>query len=404
MKIIISAYDCSPDHGSEAGLGWNWVMAASNYAGFDKIHVITTDRYEKNIKDFTSAHSADINKIVFHFLPLPLSGLRKLNQRIKYIIWQWKVGNLSKELCKKEDINFLHHVTWATCVLPTFLYRGGGGIPFIYGPVGGGERIPQGVDIRMSKRDAFVEWVRNTMADLSVVSPSTRKAFKKATLILAVTEETKNLIPSRYQDKVKVMQAIGLNALPKIGHEVKPANDEFVVLLAARMLCWKGIDIAIEVFRRLEKQNKDIKLLIAGIGRNYERYKNIASELSNVQFLGELPHAKMEELYQKANILLNCSLHDSGCMVVLEAMSYGLPIVAIKTGGPAVLTDEKCAILVEPKAVDQMVDELCESIVILKNDEKRRLAMSKHSRQRAQLEFSYNKKYDQILTELKNIP
>lgn len=198
------------------------------------------------------------------------------------------------------------------------------------------------------------------------------------------------------------MQAIGINELPKFGNEVKPANDELVVLLVARMLCWKGIDIAIEVFRRLEKQDKGIKLRIAGMGRNYEHYKSIATELSNVQFLGEVPHTKMERIYQKANILLNCSLHDSGCMAVLEAMSYGLPIVAIKTGGPAVLTDKKCAILVEPKAVDQMVDELCESIVMLKNDEKRRLAMSKRSRQRTQSEFFYDKKYGQILTELKN--
>lgn len=57
MKIVISAYDCSPDHGSEAGLGWNWVMAASKYADFDKVHVITTDRYEKNIKGYMAEHS-----------------------------------------------------------------------------------------------------------------------------------------------------------------------------------------------------------------------------------------------------------------------------------------------------------------------------------------------------------
>ena len=189
MKIVISAYDCSSDHGSEAGLGWNWVMAASRYAEFDKVHEITTDRHEKNIKDYITARSADMNKVVFHYLPLPFSGLKKLNQRFKYVIWQWKVGKLAKELCKEEDISFLHHVTWATCVLPTFLYRG---VPLVYGPVGGGERIPQGVNIRMSKSDAFVEWVRNTIAGLSMGIPTTRKAFKKATLILATTEETKN--------------------------------------------------------------------------------------------------------------------------------------------------------------------------------------------------------------------
>ena len=188
MKIVISAYDCSPDHGSEAGLGWNWVMAASRYADFDKVHVITTDRYEKNIKGYMAEHSDEMKRIQFHFLPLPLSGLQKLNQRFKYIIWQWKVGNLAKELCKKEDISFLHHVTWATCVLPTFLYRVG--VPFVYGPIGGGERIPQGVNLKMSKRDALVEWIRNTIADISVHIPANKAAFNKAEIILSTTEET----------------------------------------------------------------------------------------------------------------------------------------------------------------------------------------------------------------------
>ena len=105
MKIVISAYDCSPDHGSEAGLGWNWVMAASRYAEFDKVHVITTDRYEKNIKKYMAEHDNEMKRIQFHFLPLPLSRLKKLNQRFKYVIWQWKAGKLAKELCKKEDIH-----------------------------------------------------------------------------------------------------------------------------------------------------------------------------------------------------------------------------------------------------------------------------------------------------------
>lgn len=400
MKIVISAYDCSPDHGSEAGLGWNWVMAASKYVDFDKVHVITTDRYEKNIKGYMAEHSYEMKRLQFHFLPLPLSGLQKLNQRFKYIIWQWKVGNLVKELCKKEDISFLHHVTWATCVLPTFLYRGG--VPFVYGPIGGGERIPQCVDIKMSKRDAFVERIRNTVADISVHIPANKKAYKKAAIILSTTEETKRLIPSKFQNKVRIMQAIGVNALPEVRHEAKSTNDEFIVLLAARMLCWKGVDIAIEAFKKLEKQDKSIKLKIAGIGRNVEHYKSMASGLSNVQFLGEVPHSHMERIYQNADILLNCSLHDSGCMVVLEAMSYGLPIVAIRTGGPAVLADEKCALLVEPKAVDQMVSEICEKIIMLKEDDGKRNLMSEYSRKRAQSEFLYDKKYGQILAELRN--
>lgn len=292
MRIIISAYECSPNHGSEAGLGWKWVLSSSRYEEFEEIHVITTDRYEKNIKQYISDHSSEMGKINFHFLPLPLSRLKSLNQRFKYIIWQWLVGNLAKEICRKEQIDFMHHVTWATCVLPTFLYRGNR--PFVYGPIGGGERTPKCVDIKMSKRDAFVEWIRIFLADISVYFPANKRAYQSASLILSTTEETKNLIPKKFHSKVKIMQAIGVNELPVSKNDESDEKD-FIVLLVARMLCWKGIDIAIETFKKMEKQDNRIKLLIVGVGRNFETYKHIAKGLSNIEFLGgyHIPKWKM---------------------------------------------------------------------------------------------------------------
>lgn len=109
----------------------------------------------------------------------------------------------------------------------------------------------------------------------------------------------------------------------------------------------------------------------------------------------------MEDVYRGSDILLNCSLHDSGCMVVLEAMSYGLPIITIRTGGPAVLADESCAVMIEPKSVSQIVDEICQSILMLKNDKTRRDRMSANARKRVQMEFMYDQKYNQIIRELK---
>ena len=40
-SVILSAYECSPDHGSEAGLGWNWVMVASEFS-YDILEIMHT--------------------------------------------------------------------------------------------------------------------------------------------------------------------------------------------------------------------------------------------------------------------------------------------------------------------------------------------------------------------------
>ena len=196
------------------------------------------------------------------------------------------------------------------------------------------------------------------------------------------------------------MQAIGVNELPEVRHEVKSTNDEFIVLLGARMLCWKGVDIAIEASRKLENQDKSIKLKIAGVGRNLLRYKKMSEGLSNVEFLEEISHSKMEKLYRNSDVLLNCSLHDSGCMVVLEAMSYGLPIIAIRTGGPSILADDECAIMIDPKPSIEMVEEICDGIVMLKNKSEKRKRLSTNSRNRVESHFMYDQKYNQIIEEL----
>lgn len=260
LQIVISAYECSPDHGSEAGLGWNWIMSAVHNDRISKVFVITMERYKANIEKYVESHPVEMEKIKFIFVPLPMNGFRKLNQRFKYIIWQWRVGSAAKEICGQNDIAFVHHVTWATCVFPSHLYKSG--VPFVYGPVGGGERIPSVVDLQMTKHDKFAETIRKTLADISMLMPSTRRAFREATMIFATTEETRQLIPKKYRSKVSLMQSIGVKEIGTVRNYVKKEN--FTVLLAARMLYWKGIDIAIKVFKRLADADSHISLKIVG--------------------------------------------------------------------------------------------------------------------------------------------
>jgi glycosyltransferase involved in cell wall biosynthesis len=48
------------------------------------------------------------------------------------------------------------------------------------------------------------------------------------------------------------------------------------------------------------------------------------------------------QLYPEFDLFLFPSLHDSGGMGVLEAMSLGLPVVCLDLGGPGILVDNTC--------------------------------------------------------------
>lgn len=400
LQIVISAYECSPDHGSEAGLGWNWIMSAVHNSRISKVFVITMERYRNDIEKYIDGNQSEMAKAEFVFVPLPLNSFRKLNQRFKYIIWQRRVGNAAKEICSKNDIAFVHHVTWATCVFPSHLYKAG--VPFIYGPVGGGERIPSVVDLQMTRHDRLAESVRKLLADTSMYMPSTRRAFRKAKIIFATTEETRQLIPAKYRSKVSLMQSIGVK---EVGMERKYAYKEgFTVLLSARMLYWKGIDIAIEVFKLLADMDDQIKLKIVGAGtrERVERYRSIVSKHSNIEYLGSVSFDEMRALYAEADLLLNCSLHDSGCMVILEALSAGLPVVGIDTGGPHILMDDESCVKIKPDMVDKMAGQICKEIISLKDNPEKLTEMSKNAIVRADA-FCFEKKYEAVIDELYNL-
>lgn len=66
-------------------------MAASKFPEFERVHVITMDRYQENIVKFLKVNRDELKNVVFHFVSLPMQNLPHLNQRFKYIVWQKKI-------------------------------------------------------------------------------------------------------------------------------------------------------------------------------------------------------------------------------------------------------------------------------------------------------------------------
>jgi glycosyltransferase involved in cell wall biosynthesis len=78
-----------------------------------------------------------------------------------------------------------------------------------------------------------------------------------------------------------------------------------------------------------------VKAVIAGDGPLKPRLKELAHTLGlspdKLEFLGEL--ADINSAYQKADILMLTSDWEGTPNVLLEAMAYGLPVIATRVGG-----------------------------------------------------------------------
>ena len=401
MKLLLSAYACRPNMGSEPAVGWNWILELSKYY---QLTVLTNFTNKPYIDSYIEQYGEISNTSFIYVRPN-----KKLTfwykewerfERLYYILWQKKALKIALKLNKATSFDAVQHLTYVTCVMPTYMYKLG--IPFIYGPISGGEKIPAILKVPMNKKEKLVEIIRTLTLLIPKSSLNTQRAFKAASKIIVVTNDTKNLVPAKYRNKVEICQAISLNeAYFNERKKIKANSSTLKVLIAGRMLAWKGFDLGIDAVLRTLEQSIDIELTVLGTGNAgyMNNLKNKAGKYLNnkIFFVDKVKYDEMPHFYDNFDILLNCSLRDSGCLVVMEAMGRGLPIICVNTGGPAVNTDESCAIKVEPALYNDTVENLASALIKVKEDKKLRDSMALNSRLFAEKHFKSDVKIKNLL-------
>lgn len=115
-------------------------------------------------------------------------------------------------------------------------------------------------------------------------------------------------------------------------------RDSLNLLFVGRLLKSKGIERAINVFKEIQKSNKNVKLIIAGdIDKDNPdsvsaEYLSTVKELSGVEYLSYVDN--MQSVYSNCEILLFPSLYREGVpRVIIESLSYGLTVITMDMPG-----------------------------------------------------------------------
>ncbi len=111
-----------------------------------------------------------------------------------------------------------------------------------------------------------------------------------------------------------------------------------------------NVECILRAFSIIQKSYPDATLTIAHDGCSKPSLEKMAQELKleNTRFIGRVPHDKVTELYDAADIYLTSPNIDNMPVSLLECFAAGLPIVATKAGGiPYVATDRESALLVD---------------------------------------------------------
>lgn len=130
-----------------------------------------------------------------------------------------------------------------------------------------------------------------------------------------------------------------------------------LLLTAARLVPWKGIDYTLEALASLEAT-----LAIAGDGPDRDRLESLCASrglVGRVRFLGQVSRVRMPLLFRAADYTLLYSGYEGLPHVLLESLQAGTPVIASDKGGnPEVVQDGVNGLLVRYADVDHLIEVL----------------------------------------------
>jgi len=236
---------------------------------------------------------------------------------------------------------------------------------------------------------------------LKLYKPVMKKFLNRADRIIVATEghiENSSYLKD-YREKCVVIpygvdKYITEDALQYVPEE--KTTEEPVFLFVGRMVYYKGCDVLLRAFARLNKG----KLIMAGTGPLKEELISMAKEAGvseKVLFVDSPSDEVLKELYRQCDVFVLPSVEKTEAfgLVQIEAMSYGKPVINtdLKSGVPYVGENGKTGITVKPKDVDALYMAMKE----LSENPDLRMAMGKNAHLLVQEKYLMQNMLDQTL-------
>jgi glycosyltransferase involved in cell wall biosynthesis len=328
MRILLSAYACRPDAGSEPGVGWNWAthLAARGI----EVHVLVAKRNQEAID--AGLRVNPIANLHFTYVPVPYDWTKK-KEALHYICWQFAALRAARELASKCEFQLAHHVTYASVHVPTQLWRLG--IPVVFGPVGGGQTAPPSM-LPYFGAGKSKEQMRSSVTKSLKFAPVYRQWLRRMDCVLAANSDTLNMVRGVGCRNVSLMcdTAIPAGYFAEAPRDFGKRSGALRLLWVGRMLARKALPLALDALREV---HQNVTVTIAGDGLAPEIVHQMIRDRNLQQRVfwkgSRLTFQELRTAYADHDAMLFTSLRDSFGSQVLEAMAMGLPLIALDLHG-----------------------------------------------------------------------
>ncbi len=393
MKILVSCYACSPYKGSEPGMGWNFVR---QIAQKHELHILVESKFQDDLERYFNVYPEErINKYFYFITKERHKLLRKIWPPSYYWFYQnWQKNAYQKavELDKVHHFDLIHQLNMVGFREPGYLWKMGK--PLVWGPIGGFNITPWKMLFSMGLKGGLFYLSRN-LINLWQMHTNRRVkwAMKQSNALIAATQNEADSIFKLYGKESTVIPEVGFS-----GGETDFAPhrrcDKLKIGWCGQFTPRKSLNLLIEAVSIVASE---VELHVLGDGECANKWKRLASRKPDltIHWYGWVERSKGMKIMQECDVFCITSLSDLTSTVLLEALSYGLPVIALDHCGFTNVITNECGIKIPIHNQHQVIKDLAKAIDDIATDEEKRKRMSIAAFKRS-LSYGWEEKGEQI--------
>ena len=249
MRILVCAFACAPQKGSEPGAGWAVVEAAA-CAGHD-VTLLTARHNKSAMERGLRAQAVIANRVQVEYVGMPAAlhriweSVHRPGKQLHYLLCQRGIGKIACRLHQEQRFDVAHHVTIAADYMPCGVSRVAG-LPLVWGPVGGAQRIPDACRPWLGWRGRSLELARRSLADPLRRAGGLRTA-RRAGLVVAQNDDA-----ARFWSDHGIQSTTRPNVFlhdPEHDDVTPPPwnadSERRRAVFVGRLVAWKGVHLAL---------------------------------------------------------------------------------------------------------------------------------------------------------------
>lgn len=396
MKIILVAFACHPEWGSESAAGWKMAMALAQE---HQVHVITHPENRASIERVSRDWGIRQN-LTFSFSGLPFKNhpnrmVARIMSWVLYKKWLKEAQMVMPQIIREQKPDLIHHATFATWRIGIPWH--GFGLPVIWGPLGGAASFPAQFLPGLSLPGGAFELFRNLGTWVGCRTPAVIRCCRKSQAIIcgngpdaALIQKIRGRAAGVHVLSSAHFSASDIERLQKAAQK-KDFQEPLQAFAGGICIGSKGISFALKAVALARQEGARIHYTVASTGPELSHLQKIVTQLDlgdRVRFHPGFRGSDYIDMLGASHLFLLPSFREGSPRTILEAMLAGAVPVVCDASAQGEIVGEKEGFAIPIQSREGLIRGLADALVRLDRDRSLLGSMSQAAQQKARDHFN----------------